>query len=72
MRFEKVITAPLGPLNGKICRLSILESTFVYSLIVLVNDHFDVCVFWFMKASSNFTENDIHKQADVISLNYRS
>lgn len=37
MRFEKIITLPgLGTLNGKICRLSILESTFVYSFIVLV------------------------------------
>ena len=36
MRFEKIITLPLGTLNGKICRLSMLESTFVYSFIVLV------------------------------------
>ena len=67
MRFEKIITLPLGTLNGKICRLSMLESTFVYSFIVLV-----LMFFGLWRLAAILLKMNVHKQADVISLNYRS
>lgn len=67
MRFEKIITLPLGTLNGKISRLSMLESTFVYSFIVLV-----LMFFGLRRLAAILQKMNVHKQADVISLNYRS